>query len=332
MIFNKNRKKKGYEACSGCGVCLLSCPVWHRTRTMSFTRKARARAMQGGGTYEEIAPAIDSCLLCGACETACPEGIELAELNIHQRQELNRQRTTYPRWYPADSNGMIDSGRRPDEQTLLLAGGLLGSKQALCLSLLEQLGTAGKTALARDDGQDIAKIMEAGLPLSPERVERFVSSLRSARTLIVAEGLLHRPLRAWLPGTKILGPGEALLSDASLRLLLRPEDLYIIEGRGYHTDHRRLAGFYHRLRHETGCYTNLDLQRTAFSTGAASLQGRNNIAAAGCIENAKRILKGKKAGRVVVEDLADSEAFRLATDLPVIHIAQLRRGKLSYED
>ncbi len=322
-MFERKKEKKGYEACSGCGVCLLSCPVWHRTRTMSLTRKARAKALQGGGTCEEIAHSIDSCFLCGACEKACPEGIGLADLNIRQRQELNRQRTQYPDWYPAEDIEKNVNRKNPDTKSLLLAGELLGGDQELCMSIMGQLEIYGRTALAEDDGQDIAKVMEAGLPLSQERVKRFISSLQTAATLIVAEGLLHRPLRKWLPGKKILGPGEALLTSSSLRKKLGPEDLYIIESRGYHSDHKRLVLLYDRLRQETGCRTNLDLQRAAFSTGASSLQARKDPASRGCMENAKRILKGKKITRVVVEDMADAEVFRLATNKPVIHVGML---------
>jgi hypothetical protein len=97
----------------------------------------------------------------------------------------------------------------------------------------------------------------------------------------------------------------------------------MIESRGYHAAYRRLVLFYDRLRRETGCQTNLDLQRTAFSTGASSLQGRKDIEAAGCIENAKRILKGRRLRRIVVEDLADIEVFRRASDIPVIHLGLL---------
>jgi len=316
----KKKERKGYESCSGCGVCLLSCPVWYRTKTMSFTRKARAKAIQGGATYEEIAFSIDSCLLCGACGTACPEGIGLADLNIHQRQELNRLRTESPPWYPGETREPPDSGRNPKAKSLLLAGELLGENKDVCATVIGLLGGADRTALALDDGRDIARFMEAGLPLGPERAERFIASLRPVCTLIVAEGLLHRPLRKWLPAKKILGLGESLLSSGPLRSHLGPEDLYIIESRGYHADHERLVLFYDRLRRETGCQTNLDLQRTAFSTGASSLQGRKDMAAAGCIENAKYILKGRRVKRVVVEDLADAEAFRLATDVPVVHL------------
>jgi ferredoxin len=324
----KKKDRKGHEACSGCGVCLLSCPVWHRTQTMSFTRKARAKAMQGGATYEEIANSIDSCLLCGACEVACPEGIGLVDLNLYQRQELNRSRIAYPHWYPEESTATKGNGRGLKTTTLLLAGEMLGHDQEVCKAIMEHLGGSGKTALAHDDGQDISRVMEAGLSVPQERIECFISLLRPARTLIVAEGWLHRPLGKWLPGKKILGLGESLLSAAYLRSRIGPKDLYVIESRGFHAGHRRLVLFYDRLRRETGCQTNLDLQRTAFSTGASSLQGRKNILAAGCIENAKSMLKGKRVNRIVVEDLADAGVFRLATHIPVIHVGLLGTGKI----
>lgn len=322
-MIKKTKEKKGHESCSGCGVCLLSCPVWHLTNTMSLTRKARAKAIQGGATYEEIHLSIDSCLLCGACEAACPEDIGLAELNIYQRQELNRSRTTYPSWYPQEKLVTNGPGKGVRAETLFLAGASIADNQELCALIIKQVNGNGRTCLATDDGQDIARSMEAGLPLKAERVESFLSSLQKARKLIVAEGWLHRPLRKWLPDKKILGLGEALLSSGTVGNYLGPLDLYIIESRGYHADHKRLVIFYDMLRKKTGCQTNLDLQRTAFSTGASSLQGKKDLVAAGCVENAKRILKGRRVRRIVVEDLADMAAFRLAADIPVIHVGLL---------
>lgn len=318
-------ENKGYEACSGCGVCLLSCPIWFRTRTMSCTRKGRARAMQGGASYEEIAEAIDSCLLCGACEAVCPEGIGLVDLNIRQRQEFNSVRTSHPGWYPGSNDMPAYTIKAPTARILLLAGESLGSDNVVCGSVLGLLGDGSSAALAPDDGQDIAYLIEAGLPVAEERMEIFISSLRPARMLVVAEGLLHRLLRKRLPDKKIMGPGEALLSSGPLRKELGPEDLYVIESRGYHSDYNRLVLFYDRLRQERGCRMNLDLQRTASSTGASSLQGRKDMDASGCIENARRILNSKSLRRVVVEDMADVNVFRKATDLPVIHIGLLGR-------
>lgn len=322
MIWKK-KEKKGHESCSGCGVCLLSCPVWRRTSSMSLTRKARAKAMQGGATYEEISHSIDSCLLCGACETACPEGIGLADLNMRQRQELNLLRTEYPHWYPDEKNTGSGNPVSTKATALFLAGEMISADGQVREAVMDRLRRNGKTAPAPDDGQDIARLMEAGLPVAQERIDRFISSFKTTRTLIVAEGLLHRPLRKWFSGKKIVGLGEALLSSGQIRRLLGPEDLYVIEGRGFHSDHKRLVLFYDRLRRETGCNTNLDLQRTAYSTGASSLQGRKDIVSAGCVENAKLILKGRKVRRIVVEDLADVSAFRLATDIPVFHLGLL---------
>src|SRR5512135_2758489 len=156
----KKKERKGYEACSGCGVCLLSCPVWHRTRLMSFTRKARAKAMQGGAGCEEIAHSIDACLLCGACEVACPEGIGLADLNIRQRQELNRIRTKRPHWYPDENFHARRTGSVQKADSLLLAGESLGKDAKLRDSVMELVRGAGRTVLAGDDGQDIARAME----------------------------------------------------------------------------------------------------------------------------------------------------------------------------
>jgi ferredoxin len=322
-MFWKSKKKKNYEACIGCGICLLSCPVWHRTKTMSFTRKARAKAIQGGVTCEEIAEAIDSCLLCGACEIACPEGIGLAELNISQRKELNTIRRISPDWYPAGYFGSNGNGSCTKSEVILLPGEILGAKPEICEAVIRILGKSEGIGVACDDGRDIAMFLEAGLPVPQERIGYFIEPFRSARTLIVAEGLLYRPLRKWLPGKKIIGLGEAILSSVPVRNYLRPGDLYVIESRVYHSDHNRLVRFYDRLRQETGCQTNLDLQRIAVSTGASSLQGRKDLHAAGCVENAGRMLKGRSVSRIVVEDLADMEAFRQASDIPVVHVGLL---------
>jgi ferredoxin len=293
---------------------------------MSLTRKARAKAMQGGATHEEIAFSIDSCLMCGACEPSCPEGIGLAQLNMLQRQELNRTRSEYPDWYPEELGVIKARVETSGHASLFLPGELLGSDSKALGAVLERLGGNGKTALAAYDGNDIAKFIEAGLPINSERLDLLISSLRPARTLIVSEGLLHRPLRRWLPDKKVIGLGESLLSNRSLRKKLTARDLFVIESRGYHSDHKRLVLFYDRLRRETGCQTNLDLQRVAFSTGASSLQGRKNLAVSGCIENARRIMKGRKVTRVVVEDLADAEAFRQASEIPVLHLGLLESG------
>ena len=296
---------------------------------MPHTRKARARALQGGATIEDIAASIDACLLCGSCEPVCPEGIGIAAMNMEQRRKLNKLRTNYPSWYPEPS-GMKTriKDNALHNSIILIAGEYQGDNLKVRSAVIELLGGNKEVSLAADDGRDIAGLLEAGLPVTQDRIDDFITPLRHAGTLIVSEGLLHRPLRKWLPDKKVMGTGEALLSSAHIRKALGPEDLYIIESRGYHSDYERLVKFYDRLRKETGCQINLDLQRIAIPTGASSLQAKKGIEAAGCLEQARWIIKGRSMRRIVVEDLADLEVFQRVADVPVIHLGQISRDNL----
>jgi len=324
MLKTRSKKnKKGYESCSGCGVCLLVCPQWRRTSSMSVTRKARARAMQAGASPEEIASSIDACLLCGSCEPACPEEISITSMNIEQRIRLNESRDEYPSWYPILAKKIFTGYNSILRRTTILLAGGSGLDQTTVDKIIGLLGGDKKAGHAFDDDRDIAASIEAGLVLDDERIKSFLNHLRYADTLVVAEGILHLPLRKWFPKKKIKGLGEALMNIRSIRKSLGPEDMYIIESRGYHSDFERLVKYYDRLRQETGCQMNLDLQRIAIPTGASSLQARQNIVTAGCLEHAKWIMKGRKVKRIVVEDFADIKVFQRITDIPVIHISGL---------
>ena len=105
--------------------------------------------------------------------------------------------------------------------------------------------------------------------------------------------------------------GEALSNRVALRRRIASADFYVIEARAYHADYERLVKHYDRLRAETGCAMNLDLQRIAIPAGGDD-DGQ-----------ARWILQGRKATRIVVESLADYAAFERACDIPVVHIAEL---------
>lgn len=319
---NKKKKTKGYESCSGCGVCLLVCPLWRTTGAMTYTRKGRAKAMQGGVSHEEIAASIDACLMCGSCEPACPEGIGIVAMNLEQRRMLNQSRSSYPAWYPKnEATASPRNSKLPQTKTILMAGRNLDGDIKIVETIVDLLGGDKNIGIADDDGRDIAAAIEAGLPVPPDRIALCISLLRNAKNLIVSEGLLHRQLREWLPAKKVMGVGEALLNIPSIRRALRPDDIFIVESRGYHSDFERLVKFYDRLRKDTGCQMNLDLQRIAIPTGASSLRGLHNKKTAGCAEHAAWILKGRKFKRIVVEDLADMEVFQEITDVPVVHLS-----------
>ena len=276
-----------HHDCSGCSLCLLVCPVWHETRDVRLTPRGRAKAIQHGATRQQLSASVAGCTLCGACEPACPEHLPLVDMLM----ELRRG-NVFP---PSKGSSVSRSG------ALLLAGRALHAdpeRRARTLALLEGY------QLAQDDGADVVAALETGTELATERLEAFLAPLRGARQLVVAEGLLLRALRRWLPGVTSTGLGEALLPAVGERL--KTGDLYVIETKAFNADQARLVGRYDALRAASGCEMNLDLQRIAIP---ASGQGR-------------WILEGRKVERIVVEDLGDRAAFSFAAR-PVLHLADL---------
>ncbi len=132
-------------------------------------------------------------------------------------------------------------------------------------------------------------------------------------------------LRSLLPSSVKVRPlGQALLSNRSVRAGIKPTDFYMIETRAYNAHRREFVTIYDALRQETGCFMNLDLQRVATPTGAASMQHREGLATIISIEEqVKWLLEGRKAERIVVESLDDYEAFGAYTKLPVVHLAEV---------
>lgn len=171
----------------------------------------------------------------------------------------------------------------------------------------------------------MASAVEAGIRPKPEQIERLRRA--GVKELIIKEGIMHRFLRQWLPGVRVTGPGEALLRRPAVRKSLRPTDMYVIATRGYHSDFSRLVKVYDRLRRETGCATNLNLQRAAIPTGAVSLQARLGLNSIDAVEQARWILDGHSVERIVVEALEDRKPFEQASRLPVVHISELAPEK-----
>ena len=293
--------RNDYAACSGCSLCLLVCPVWRQTHDPRMTPEGRAKALQNGATAAEIATSVQSCTLCGACEPVCPEEIDLVGMTLDLRSRL------------ADTAAMEKESQRGSERdvrpalkpapVVIIPGPALRARRAAAERVASLLGGV----VCKDDGKDIALALEAGAPVADHRRDRFLAGLRSAQRIVVDDGLWLRHLRAWLPGTRLIGLGEALSSLEAVRKALRKSDLYVIAPRSYHGDYERLVKHYDLLRIERGCAFNLDLQRIA-------------IPAAG---QADWILKGLSVERIVVERLEDAAAFARYDRYPVVHVAEL---------
>jgi len=206
---------------------------------------------------------------------------------------------------------------------VLLPGKTLKADPKLLNTVLALLGR--ETACSSDDGEDISLALEAGLEIKDSRVNAFLSSLLQATEVIVADGLLFNMLRSLLPPSITLRPlGQALLTNPKVQKGLRPTDFYMIETRAYNANRREFVALYDSVRNTTGCFVNLDLQRVATPTGAASYQHRDGRSATISVESqVKWLLEGRKAERIVVEHLDDHGAFARYTKLPVVHLAEV---------
>lgn len=87
------------SACVHCGLCLEACPTYRELRVEMDSPRGRIYLMKGI-LQEKIAPApsvlrhLDRCLDCRACETACPSGVEYAEILERTRTVLQPVRKT----------------------------------------------------------------------------------------------------------------------------------------------------------------------------------------------------------------------------------------------
>jgi ferredoxin len=314
----------GYAACSGCSLCLLPCPVWHATRDIRLTPHGRAKALQHGATASDLVKSIDSCTLCGACEPSCPEDIELVDMLLGLRSELNCADTM--RTARFDEQMRLRSAQAAPQSSApiqIVPDRAMIAEAAVLERVVKLFGGNTCASIAADNGADIALALEAGAAIPEARRTSFLASLGKARQIIVCDGVLLRALRGWLPGRDIESLGLASSSLPAVRKQLRASDFYVIESRAYHADRERLVVHYDALRMSKGCAMNLDLQRLAMPTTAGSLPellGQNVVDAK---EQASWILEGREFSRIIVEDLSELAAFRAVTAKPVIHVAQL---------
>ena len=291
-----------FSSCHGCDLCLLTCPVWRQTRDVRLTPHGRAKALQHGASAADLRVSIASCTLCGSCEPACPEEIPLVDMIL----ELRRQQPLEAEIAPVSA---ANAGGY-----LLLPGEALRKDP----ERLKRIASLLDVAVAADDGSDISRAIECGAALASARVSTFLGSFKNAKRLVVADGLLLRKLREWLPEARLVSLGEALSTLDVVRAKLRATDLYVIEPRAFHADHARLVRHYDGLIKARNLKTNLDLQRFAVPTCASSAAKRVDP-----LDQARWILDGRAFERVVVEDAADCAVFARVTDRQVLHIGDL---------
>jgi NAD-dependent dihydropyrimidine dehydrogenase PreA subunit len=305
--------------CNGCGVCMLSCPVWNQHHTKMLTYCGRTRASIGGAKDEDLIASAGACILCGSCEPLCPMGIRTQQATMALRQNLAERGLLPKPVAQLNTHWSVT----PAASRLVLPGTALRADSKLASSVLRLLEQP--VGLHVDDGYDITLALESGQAISDTRMAEFIAPLMRATELIVADGLLFNLLRSLLPSSiTVLPLGQALLENPKVRAGLNTADFYMIETRAYNARRREFVALYDELREETGCFMNLDLQRVATPTGAASYHHRAGLENIVSIESQVRwLLEGRNAQRIVVEHLDDREAFAKYTKIPVVHLAEV---------
>lgn len=74
-----------FNACVHCGLCLPACPTYAETQDEADSPRGRIHLMKAAvdgrvGMSPIVFEHLDRCLVCRACETACPSGVEYHDL------------------------------------------------------------------------------------------------------------------------------------------------------------------------------------------------------------------------------------------------------------
>ncbi len=311
-----------HTKCHGCSLCLLSCPMWRQERDVQYSPQGIFKALQHNAALSEITPALFSCLLCGACDLLCPEQIDItgtiktlrrAAFSSGEHRALKKEIESQLKRPTTEA--------KAEANTIIIPGGALRSMPATLTKVQALLSREARAVLAKDDGDDIALALEAGVEISEHRRHSFLEPLQGAKRLYVSNGLLLQALRKWLPATALCALGYSLSQLSELTTKLTSDDLYLIEARAFHLDHQQTITHYDQLRHQQGCRTNLDLQRNAIPTAAGGLNTLHPTIDSHA--QGRWILNGHRVARIIVECAEDGQAMAQLNEQPVLHIADL---------
>ena len=208
----------GAEQCVKCGLCLPRCPTWRLRREEGDSPRGRLEliAAAAGGRLEADAALrghLDGCLLCRACEAACPAQVPFGRLMDRARQRWRSRPVRWARLF-----------RYAPARTLARFGlWLLAAGGAVSVRLWDRLAMLPAAVTLRwRRPQTRARTSSSG-----PRVGLFpgcVTDVLDRRTLNDAATLLERAgaVVEWLPGTGCCGAldrhqGARAAADRQLR-------------------------------------------------------------------------------------------------------------------
>ena len=198
------------DQCVKCGFCLPQCPTFGRLADEGDSPRGRISLIQGwAGGQLALTPALeahlDRCLLCRACERACPSLVPYGRLADGARAARVARLPTWQRGWRRLWIGLLADGRVT--RGLAVAAGLY--ERTGLARLAERLGLAALPAvrplhrLARAVPRTAAAVPAVDAPPGAADLEIFVGcmgGLAQGRALAAARALLaHLGLRVRVP-------------------------------------------------------------------------------------------------------------------------------------
>lgn len=196
---------QGPEQCAHCGSCTAVCPVYQVSGRESLTARGKLHLL--GSAFAGVPSPVfqdlfAQCLLCGACEKACPRGLPIRELIVEARSRfpvisgqhgLRKAAARFALARPALLEGLVQAGLLLNRLALLPADSGLRLK----LGLLAQGRTAGPV------GEDAPPVRQAA---GEEGIQYFAGCL--ARYLQPSVAQATGRLVQGLAGKSLLAPQE----------------------------------------------------------------------------------------------------------------------------
>jgi len=290
--------------CIGCGLCILGCPAYEETGFDPLTARGRNKALQSGLAAEDMVESIWACTLCGYCDAICPSDVHNVKIVLNLRREIASRPGESPRSEGAE--GVIGTEPVATSRALVLGCTIRDRAAHLIPSIGEFLRRIGHPSGPADAGCCGSLEVEAGRAM-PARA---------------TAGVVADPVCLEQYDAEFLG----LLAMQHLDLFeLKAPFYYYASHRIVNRDHARAYPLYDALRRRFGCDMNVDLNRLARSTSAASVQGLSGCGARDVPAAVARLLAHSRAERIITCSPADYLAFKAYSGRETLFITECLR-------